>query len=114
MHQTNNNLVEGLEKNDLKRLVTPELTIDEYKSKMGNDEDIIVTSFKIMGREPAEDLVNFLEKGYDWIIDADISAGELENGEYLVFVECDRTSKFPENIMLAVNDILNLTDQKLS
>ena len=114
MHQTNNNLVEGLEKNDLKRLVTPELTIDEYKSKMGNDEDIIVISFKIIGREPAEDLVNFLEKGYDWIIDADVSAGELENGEYLVFVECDRTSKFPENMMLAVNDILNLTDQKLS
>ena len=114
MHQTNHNLVEGLEKNDLKRLVTPELTIDEYKSKMGNDEDIIVISFKITGREPAEDLVNFLEKGYDWIIDADVSAGELENGEYLVFVESDRTNKFPENVMLAIDDILNLTDQKRS
>ena len=39
-------LNEGLEQHDLKRLVHPELHVDEYKSKMGKDEDIVVLSFK--------------------------------------------------------------------
>lgn len=107
------NLSEGLEKNDLKRLVHPELHIDEYKSKMGKDEDIVVLSFKITGREPAEDLVNFIEKGYDWVLDADISSGEMSDGDYLVFVECDRTRELPADIMTLLEDLVNLTDQSL-
>ena len=47
------NINEGLEQNDLARLIHPELHIDEYKSKMGKDEDIVVLSFKVTGREPA-------------------------------------------------------------
>lgn len=105
---------EGLEKNDLKRLVYPELHIDEFKSKMGKDEDVVVLSFKVAGREPAEDLENFIEKGYDWVLDADVSAGEMEDGDYLVFVECDREPNAAENIMLMLEDIMNLTDQKLT
>ena len=77
-----NNINEGLEQNDLKRLILPELHIDEYKSKMGKDEDVIVLSFKVSGREPAEDLVNFIEKGYEWILDADVSAGEMDDGDF--------------------------------
>jgi hypothetical protein len=60
--QTKSNLTEGLEINDLKRLVHTELHIDEFKSKLGRDEDIIVLSFKLTGRAPASDLVDFLEK----------------------------------------------------
>ena len=105
---------EGLEQNDLKRLVSPELHIDEYKSKMGKDEDIIVISFKVTGREPAEDLVNFVEKGYDWAIDADVSSGELDDGDFIVFVECDREPQAAENIVQMIEDVLNLTDQKMS
>lgn len=108
------NITEGLEQNDLKRLVHPELHIDEYKSKMGKDEDIIVLSFKVTGREPAEDLVNFIEKGYEWVIDADISSGEMGDGDYIVFVEADRTRDIPENIVNMMEDIINLTDQSLS
>jgi hypothetical protein len=108
-----NKITEGLEQNDLARLVTPELHIDEYKSKMGKDEDIIVLSFKVGGREPAEDLVNFIEKGYEWVLDADVSAGELDDGDFLVFVECDREPAVAENIMAMMKDILNLTSQVL-
>jgi hypothetical protein len=107
------NINEGLEKNDLKRLVHPELHIDEYKSKMGKDEDIIVLSFKVTGREPAEDLVNFIEKGYEWVIDADISSGEMGDGDYIVFVEADRTRDIPENIISMVEDVMNLTEQSI-
>lgn len=109
-----NTITEGLEKNDLKRLVHPELHVDEYKSKMGRDEDIVVLSFKVMGREPAQDLVNFIEKGYEWVIDSDLSSGEMDDGDYLVFVEADREPSISENIIKLLDDILQLTDQKLS
>ena len=105
------NINEGLEQNDLARLITPELHIDEYKSKMGKDEDIVVLSFKVSGREPAEDLVNFIEKGYEWVLDADVSAGELDDGDFLVFVELDRESHAAENIIAMMQDIMNLTSQ---
>ena len=105
------NIAEGLEQNDLARLVTPELHIDEYKSKMGKDEDIVVISFKVSGREPAEDLVNFIEKGYEWVLDADVSAGELDDGDFLVFVEMDREPAVAENVVAMMKDILNLTSQ---
>jgi hypothetical protein len=108
-----NNVNEGLEQNDLKRLVHPELHVDEFKSKMGKDEDVIVLSFKVNGREPAEDLVNFIEKGYEWVLDADVSAGEMEDGDFLVFVECDREPAVAENIESMLDDIMNLTGQKL-
>ena len=110
---SHNKIVEGLEQNDLKRLVHPELHIDEYKSKMGKDEDVIVLSFKVVGREPAEDLVNFIEKGYDWVLDADVSSGELDDGDYLVFVESDREPQVANNVIALMQDIMNLTDQNL-
>ena len=108
------NINEGLEHSDLKRLVHPELHIDAYKSKMGRDEDIVVLSFKITGREPAEDLVNFIEKGYEWVIDADVSSGEMDDGDYLVFVECDRTQSVPDDVVTMLEDVMNLTEQKIS
>lgn len=104
---------EGLEKNDLKRLVKPELHLDEFQSKMGKDEDIVVLSFKVKGRSPANDLVNFIEKGYEWVVDADISAGEMDDGDFLVFVECDRTPAVAEEIIKMLEDITKLTDQSL-
>ena len=64
--QNNEFLKENLEKGDLKRLVNPEIHIDEYKSKMGDDADIVVLSPKVKGKEPSTDLVNFIEKGYDF------------------------------------------------
>lgn len=107
-------LHEGLEQGDLKRLVHPEIHIDEFKSKLGRDEDVCVISFKVTGKEPANDLVNFVEKGYDWVIDADSSSGEMDDGDYIVFVECDRESTIPDNLMQLVDDLLNLTEQDIS
>jgi hypothetical protein len=107
-------LSEGLEQGDLARLVHPELHIDEFKSKLGRDEDICVISFKVTGKEAATDLVNFIEKGYSWVVDADVSAGEMDDGDYIVFVECDRDGAVPENIVQLMDDLMNLTKQDLS
>jgi hypothetical protein len=108
------NLFEGLEVGDLKRLIHPELHIDEFESKLGDDADVIVVSFKVDTKEPANDLVAFIEKGYEWVIDADISSGEMDDGSYIVFVELDRDQDAPENIITLMEDLMNLTEQKLS
>ena len=99
---------------DLARLVHDELHIDEYKSKMGTDADVCVISFKVSGKEPSADLVSFIEKGYDFVLDADVSSGEKEGGDYLVFVELERTEKLPEQIISIMEDLINLTEQELS
>jgi len=106
-------LTEGSEMNDLARLVKPELTIDEFRSKMGEDKDIIVLGFTVLTKEPAADLVNFIEKSYDWVLDADISSGETSDGNYVVFVEVQRKPTAAKHIMTMLTDILNLTDQKI-
>ena len=106
-------LRENLEMGDLTRLVHNELHIDEYKSKMGTDADVCVVSFKVSGKEPSADLVSFIEKGYDFVLDADVSSGEKEGGDYLVFVELERTDKLPEQILEIMEDIMNLTEQKI-
>ena len=104
-------LRENLEYGDLKRLVHNELHIDEYKSKMGNDDEVCVVSFKVGGKQPAADLVAFIEKSYDYVLDADVSSGEKEDGDYLVFVEIPRTPELPEQIVQMIKDVLNLTEQ---
>ena len=106
-------LRENLEQGDLKRLVHNELHIDEYKSKMGTDEDVCVISFKVSGKEPGADLVSFIEKGYDFVLDADVSSGEKEGGDYLVFVELQRSEELPEQIIAIMNDLMNLTEQTI-
>lgn len=110
----NFNLLENLEMGDLKRLVHPELHIDEYKSKMGEDSDVCVLSFKVSGKEPSSDLVNFIEKGYGYVLDADVSSGEKEGGDYLVFIELDRTPELPNQIIEIMEDVMNLSNQDLS
>ena len=106
-------LTEGSYKGDLQRLVTPELHIDQHRSKMGEDDDVIVVSFKIQGKEPSQDLVNFLETGYDFILDADASPGEISPGKFLVFFELSRRTTAPERIYQIVEEVLNLTLQKM-
>jgi hypothetical protein len=107
-------LRENLEMGDLKRLVHDELHIDEYKSKMGDDSDVCVISFKVAGKEPSADLVSFVEKGYDFVLDADVSSGEKEGGDYLVFIELDRTAELPGQIIQIMEDLMNLTEQDLT
>jgi len=110
----NNKLLrENLEQGDLKRLIHNELHIDQYKSKMGTDEDVCVVSFKVKGKEPSADLVSFIEKGYNFVLDADVSSGEKEGGDYLVFVELERSKKLPTQIIDIMDDLMNLTEQKL-
>jgi hypothetical protein len=103
-------LTEGLDPNDLEDRVKPEIHFDEFGAKMGTDDDVIVASFKVMGQAAAVDLETFLEKGYDWILDAETSAGEIEDSYYLVFIEAERRSDYPKKFMSLLSDLKNITD----
>jgi hypothetical protein len=104
--QLNEELLSG----DLRMLVDNIFEIDSYASKMGSDKDIVVVSFTVEQKEPADDLVNFCERGYDFILDADATPGELNDGKYKVFIEMERSKKIPEQIMELVDGVGKLCD----
>jgi hypothetical protein len=108
LHQYN--LIEGLRSGDLKEFVNDTFTVDQFKSKMGEDRDIVVISFSVREKHPAMDLVEFIEKGYKFILDADMSAGEEHNGQYRVFVELERTPKLPGQLKHMFEGISQLCD----
>ena len=53
----------GLRQSDLEFTVDPVFEIDSYKSKMGDDEDIVVLSFSVNGEQPAKETA--LQKAKD-------------------------------------------------
>lgn len=102
-------LNEELLANDLENLVDNIFEIDSYKSKMGSDKDICVLSFTVDSLEASKDLVNFLERGYDFVLDSDYTSGELNNGKYKVFTEIQRTRRIPEQITEMLEGLKRLT-----
>jgi hypothetical protein len=100
----------SLRAGDLKNLVNHIFEIDSYKSKMGNDKDVVVLSFTVESKEPADDLVNFIEKGYQFVLDADSTPGELSNGKYKVFVELERKRNVAEQIVDMLYGISKLAE----
>jgi len=113
MHSNHHsNLAEGIEMGDLARLVQPLMSVDEFRSKMGEDKDIVVVGMTVLGKEPADDIVSFVEKSYDWVLDADVSSGETSDGNYMVFIELQRKPEAPKHIYEMLEDLMNLTDQK--
>jgi hypothetical protein len=88
----------SLHANDLKYMLVDTFEIDSYGSKMGADSDVVTVSFSLKEKDPAKDLVKFLEAGYPFILDADVSPGELQDGMYKVFVEIERDRRVADNI----------------
>lgn len=103
-------LNEGLRAKDLKEFVSDIFTVDQYQSKMGEDKDIVVLGFRVREKHPAMDLVEFIETGYNYILDADMSSGEEHDGQYQVFVEIERTDKLPGQLKELMRGISQLTD----
>jgi len=95
--------------NDLRDLVDHIVEIDSYKSKMGNDSDIITVAFSAKTKESATDLSSFLERGYPFVLDADVTAGEQSDGTYKVFVEIEREKDAVSQIIEMTDGVKNLT-----
>ena len=101
----------GLRAGDLKDLVYNIFEIDSFKSKMGDDEDIVVMSFDVKQEEAAKDLVRFIETGFEFVLDADNTPGTIEDGNYKVFIEIDRDRHISDRIMEIVDGVSKLTGQ---
>lgn len=106
-------LNEGLDYHDLVGQLDPTVSVDEYKAKMGKDSDIVTLTFAIKSEAAADDLVNWFERGYDYVLDASVSEGPLDSGKYLVFVELKRRQAVPERIVELIEDMTTLTDLPL-
>jgi hypothetical protein len=98
---------------DLKDQLKADITVDEYAAKMGKDSDIVTVTFTTNSKLAAKDLVTWFERGYDFVLDASISDGEIESGKWLVFVEMDRRSKVPNRICKLLSDLETLTGVNL-
>jgi len=99
----------GLRSDDLKNLLYHIFEIDSYASKMGDDKNIVTLSFSLAEKQPAEDLSSFLEKGYSFILDSDVTSGEQSDGTYKVFVELERNKKISEEIMEILDGVSKLS-----
>lgn len=108
-HKMPNQINEGLQAKDLEHFVSNLFLVDTYKSKMGEDRDVAVLSFRVKDRLPALDLMEFLERGYEYVLDADISSGEESDGRYSVFVEIERNKRLPERVSEMIGGIARLT-----
>lgn len=95
----------SLRAGDLVNLIDSVFEVDSFSSKMGDDKNIVTLSFSVQDKQPAEDLANFLEKGYNFILDADATAGEQSDGMYKVFVELQRERDIHNNINEIIDGI---------
>jgi hypothetical protein len=101
---------EGLKAGDLEGVVEKRFSVDQYKSKMGDDKNILVLGFVVDGQAPAKDLERFAEVGYKSVLDADATPGSLEDGKHRVFVEFARTPEVVTQIIAFLEDLKKLTN----
>jgi hypothetical protein len=103
---------ESLQYLDMEHQVYPILGIDQYKSKIGDDSEFVTIDFTVKSKSVCQDLITWLERGYDWIIDSDESPGEVKNNQYLIFAEMNRRSWVPKRLMEMLFDLETLTGIK--
>jgi hypothetical protein len=100
---------ESLKALDLRNFVKKVIEIDNFKSKIGDDQDIVTLSFTVDHEDPAKDLENFIEMGFDFVLDADVSPGELDDGTYRVYVELERNRHVVEQIREILDGVEQIT-----
>jgi len=101
---------EGLKAGDLDGVVHKRFSVDQFKSKMGEDRNIMVLAFTVDGMAPAKDLERFAETGYKEVLDADATPGTLEDGKHRVFVEFARVETVDQHVRKFLEDLKKLTN----
>ena len=101
---------EGLKAGDLDGVVSKRFSVDQFKSKMGEDKNIMVLAFTVDGMMPAKDLERFAETGYAEVLDADATPGTLEDGKHRVFIEFARVEQVDQHIREFLDDLKKLAN----
>ena len=99
----------SLKHGDLEGTILPQVSIDEFEPKAGDEKDVIVVAFYLDDQEPAEDLNTFIQRGFIDTLDVEVSPNTDEEGCYLVFVEMSRDETFPEKLLALLKDVQNLS-----
>ena len=100
---------EGLKAGDLKGVISRRFSVDQYKSKMGDDRKIMVLAFVADSLAPAKDLERFAETGYKSVLDADATPGTMADGKHRVFIEFERKEGVDREIKSFLDDLQKLT-----
>lgn len=91
----------------LKDLIYEIISIDEYTSKIG--ENNIVVAFQVKDNfDAAYDLSSFIEKSPLGALDTEASETPNVDGRYVVFAEFERDGEFPERLLSLLKTIENL------
>lgn len=101
----------GIRNEELKNLVLPLISIDEFEPKIGTTEEVIVVGFYCKDELPAYDLDDFIDKGVVEILDSEVSPNPDTHGNYLVFVEFKRQPNFWTKLFKLVDDIERATGE---
>ena len=96
-------------KNEMNGHIKCDLSIDSHQAKLGNDKDVSVIKLESNNKDVAHDLVQYIESGHKFVLDADFSPSKNTNGSYDIFVEVQRNEDLPKNIMSLVRDIEHIT-----
>lgn len=103
-------LNEGFDFKDLQGQIDPTVSVDEYASNVGDDDEIVTVAFTVKGQQASDDLTGWFERGYSYVLDSEVSDGQVAKGKYLVFVEMKRRLAVPEHIVEMIEDLVTLTD----
>jgi len=101
---------EGLKAGDLEGIVSKRFSVDQFKSKMGEDRNIMVLAFSVDSHAAAKDFEKFAETGYKEVLDADATPGTLEDGKHRVFVEFARVESVDQHVRRFLDDLSKLTN----
>ena len=101
---------EGLKAGDLEGIVSKRFSVDQFKSKMGEDRNIMVLAFSVDSHAAAKDLERFAETGYKEVLDADATPGSLEDGKHRVFIEFARVENVDQHVRRFLDDLGKLTN----
>lgn len=102
----------SLYRKTLLNLINPVISIDEYESKSGTDDEVIVVALEIDDEQPAQDLNKFIQRGVVNVIDSDVSPNPNEHGKYYTFIEFKRNDSFYSSLLDLIEDISNLTGEQ--
>jgi hypothetical protein len=103
----------SLRPKDLEGLVQTQLSIDEYKSKLAEDRDVVVLGIAVKEESAAHDLGDFIERGPFDLWDVDISPAPNEEGFYYVFVEIERSHLMWNTIHSIIDHTDRITGLKI-
>ena len=103
------NLTEGMREGDLADLVLPLISVDEYTSKV-DEQEAMVFGFYVHDEAAASDLNRFLQKSASPLLDTEVSPAPDQHGFFMVFVEMNKDARMAENVADILAEIKSLVD----